>query len=247
MGRCRRYWYEVVDAFLSWEEAYHRRRSGMHDRSVVEGGYVSYELCGNEIARLTMDGRMLYVRTAGWYTQTTMTRLMSIVPSTLRVHARAPHRYVEYLYVSGDGFGYLGPNDVASACYFMPAYEFLGIDMVGKRIVGLFADDLSFIGRPKRVIPYVRKPKAKADQYYRIDYYGDGTVEKVLIKDGKDLILIVPSGDFVGLKLLETNSVVDFVESSYARDKLIDVLRDDFFARIVEKISPYLVTLFPKI
>ncbi len=231
MGRCKRYWYEVVDAFLNYEKAYHRRGSEVHDRSMVWDTYASYELCGNEIARLALDGKMLYIRTTGWHTHTTMTRLGCIVPRPLCIHARAPKNYIEYLYISDDRFDYLLPN-----------YEFLGIDMTRGRIAGLFDSQLKPIGRPSRVVPYIRKPKTKADQYYRIIYSKDGSVDKVLIKNGDDLMLLVPKDGFVGVELISTLSVVDFVESDSAMKKLIGILRDNrFFSNVVEKISEYLV------
>jgi len=235
MGRCRRYWYEVVDAFLSQEEAYHRRRSGMHDETIVLDGFVYYLLCGNVIAAMPLDKRFLYIRTSGWRTQTTRSRLMRMVPYPMSIRSRMPYGRVDYIVL----------EDRDGTCYLVPDYYFLGIDLREMKVTGVYDSCMDRVGDPDRVVMRVRKPKCKADAFYRIEYR-NGVPERVFVKSGHDLFLILPREFFVGREFLSAGAVSDFVDDNEARDRLVEVLTGGgFFDALIEKLSPFMILGLP--
>jgi len=234
MGRCKGYWYEVTKSFKRKEEAYHRRRRGIHDRSVIYDGHIFYELCGNDIAEMPLEGKMLYIRTAGWYTQTTASRLRRIVPYPLGILFRSPRR----------GFTCIYLIDSQGRYYLVPPNDYIGIDLIEKRVTGIHdCYELAWKGKPERVIPYIRKPRTEAEQYYRIEYRDDGSVDKVLVVNGDKMILVVPDEGFVGTRLTDDERTADFIESKDAYDELIKILRDDHFSRVADAISHMIVLM----
>ena len=226
MGRSKRYWYDVVDSFLGCEEAYHKRNGSMHDQSIIDGKFIVYELCGNEIARMTLDRRYLFIRTAGWNTPTTRSRLFRLVPFPFTVRSRAPYNYIEYMAVLEGGTSYL-----------IPEYNYLGLDLKEYRVMGVYNSEMELIGEPNRVVMYVRKPKCKADVYYRMDY-GEGGVDKVFLGYGEDLFLIIPSENFIGHEFLRGTTIADFIETDKTKKEVFKIVTgDDFFEEVMGEIA----------
>lgn len=184
MGRCKKAWYEVVDAFIKCEEAYYNSpRYRPHDEVVVEDGVAKYYLCFHNIAVWDPQRRVVKIRDCGYPTPTTRKRLEAILRALgchvfirMRTGARWTGSYYEYTI---DPYLVLEVDSGRDIYYRIPHYDWLVITPNG--IKG------------KRVLPAVRLPQTKGDMSVRRLYVFDLRREKaVFIREGDDWVLYRP-------------------------------------------------------